>query len=389
MKYCISILLVIACSYNGITQNTVTDKGIAYYTLGNDTTSIQYFEYGGNTYKTTFIQFTGSITKCQATGLLDEKGNLKQVLSSNYRISANGSWELTTNGVNTFNGDSTIYTATNPLGVVTNRRSFPGQGILANGMDIASFYVFPYMGFYAPHKSGDTLFHRQLSFTGYRNYIVTRLKKNTIRIGSNLMGYLTCFTDNKGRLQKIDGVGSSLNIKAFVEREKINTSVLDETAFRRNARGAAAVRTLRDTAQITMGNTTIELEYWRPHKRGREIFGNVVPWNRVWRTGANNATQLRITGDITIGQKVLPQGNYGIWSYPTENNWELIINKNANAWGTDHDPAADIFRVPLLVKKVDTPVEVLKISLIKLDGKRTRFLIEWDIYTAETDIITN
>ncbi len=381
MKLLIHLLVLLPFSVIG--QKNIADKGIVYYTLGTDTTIIQYFEYDNHSYKTTFIQFTGAITKCEAEGLLDKNGDLKEVRSSNYRITTDGKWEMTTKGINTFDGDSTIYVAVNPQGAVVNRRSFSGRGILAIGMDIASFYVFPYMGFYAPQKKGDTLFHRQLSFNGFRNYMVNRSGNGELRIGSNLMGYLTCLIDSKGRLQQIEGIGSSLNIRAAVNRVGVTAAVLDSIAIRRNGIGGTAVRTLRDTARVVLGSTTIEIDYWRPHKRGREIFGNVVPWNRVWRTGANNATQLRITSDIIIGGRKLAKGIYGIWSYPAESTWwELIINKNANAWGTDHDPAADVFRVQLVTEKIETFVEVMKISFVKKDEKTATLLIEWDVYRA-------
>lgn len=369
-------------------QSTVTDKGVIYYTLGNDTTVIQYFEFGGGQYTTTFIQFTGAITKCEATGRLDTEGDIQSVSSINYRLDSTGNWELTSKGQNSFTSDSSVYVATGPKGNIINRRSFPGKGILANGMDIASFYVFPYMGYYAPANAGDTLFHRQLSFNGFRKYMVCRKGKKELRIGSNLMGYLTLLTDKKGNLQQIEGVGSSLNIRASVKRNNTGAAILDLIAKRRNTNSGTAVRTLRDTASLVLGNTTIEVDYWQPHKRGREIFGNVVPWNRVWRTGANNATQLRISNDIVIGGKQLAKGIYGIWSYPTENGWELIINKNANAWGTDHDAAADIFRVPLKVERADTPVEVLNISLTPASGKKAILQLSWDTYTASAEIIT-
>ncbi|NOT50324.1 MAG: DUF2911 domain-containing protein [Chitinophagaceae bacterium] len=364
------------------------DKAIAYYTLGKDTTIIQHFEFADNKYKTVFIMFTGGITKCEATGTLDEKGDLLQVSSLNYRLGANGNWELTSRGENNFNGDSSIYIAINPQGTIVSRRSFSGNGIVANGMDIASFYTFPYMGFYAPKKIADTNFHRQLSFNGFRKYMVAREAKDKIRIGSNLMGYLVNTIDKKGRLQHIDGVGSSLNIIGKIDREKTDVALLDEYARRKNASGTQVVRTVRDTAVIMLGNTKIEVDYWRPHKRGREIFGSVVPWDRIWRTGANNATQLRLSNDITIGDKKLSKGIYGIWSFLTEAKWELIINKNANAWGTDHDPAADIFRIPYKVEKINEPVEILKITFVKENERKAAMVIEWDIYKAVVAVAT-
>jgi hypothetical protein len=137
-----------------------------------------------------------------------------------------------------------------------------------------------------------------------------------------------------------------------------------------------------------LGSTKIEIDYWRPHKRGREIFGNVVPWDRVWRTGANNATQLRITEDILIGGKKLSKGSYGLWSFLTSTKWELIVNKNANAWGTDHDPAADIFRIPYTVERLNAPVEIFKIFFVKTGDKNAVMVLEWDSYKASVNIAT-
>jgi Protein of unknown function (DUF2911) len=301
-------------------------------------------------------------------------------------MTADSKWELVSKGQNKFTGDSTIYVATNPQGGVSSRRSFPGIGIIANGMDIASFYTFPYMGFYAPKKTGDTVFHRQLSFNGFRKYMVARIADDKIRIGSNLMGYLVNTIDKKGRLKRIDGVGSSLNIIASVDRINTDLSLLDMYAQKRNGMGSYTVRTLRDTAVFTRDGRKIEVDYWRPHKRGREIFGNVVPWNRIWRTGANNATQLRTNATVYFGSNMLPAGNYGIWSYLTDTGWELIINKNATAWGTDHDANADLFRVPLKVERLDIPVEIMKISFVNDAAENIRMVIEWDTYKASTSI---
>jgi Protein of unknown function (DUF2911) len=112
----------------------------------------------------------------------------------------------------------------------------------------------------------------------------------------------------------------------------------------------------------------------------------VVPWNRIWRTGANNATQLRTNATVYFGSNMLPAGNYGIWSYLTDTGWELIINKNATAWGTDHDANADLFRVPLKVERLDIPVEIMKISFVNDAAENIRMVIEWDTYKASTSI---
>lgn len=380
------ILLLITIPLITSAQNKPADSGIIYYTLGEDTTVIQYFEYEKDQFKTTFIQFTGAITKCEATGLLSNQGELNEVRSANYRMNAAGNWELSTNGLNKFTGDSTIYTASNAKGEQVNRRSFPGQGILANGMDIASFYVFPYMGFYAPEKTGGIHMHRQLSFNGYRAYSVARIDPGHLRVGSNLMGKIELYVDGEGRLLKIEGVGSSLNIRATINRYFASTEVLDAIARRRNAAGATAVRTLRDTARVELGGEVIEVDYWRPHKRGRDIFGNVVVWNRIWRMGANNATQLRTPLNLLIGEYEVLKGAYGLWTFPTAAKWELLVNTNAGAWGTDHDGLADLFRVPWKVERLESPVEILKIYFVKQSEKEADLVLEWDTYKASVRI---
>ena len=383
MKVYLSIVVLLLLA--GVLKAQVSDKGVVVYRLGNDTTNVQYFEYTNHKYKTTIVQLSGSITKCEATGELDKDGDIIKVSSINYQLDANGNWQQTTTGINNYNGDSSIYVATGKQGVVT-RRSFPGKGIVANGMDVGSFLLFPFMGFSAPSKTGDTLFHRQLSFSSFRKFIVTRVSENKIRVGSNLMGYVNLIVDKNNRLLSADAIGSSLNFVADVSRNT-DRVMLEDIAKRQANRGAAVTRAFRDTAEIIINGKKMEMDYWRPYRRGRDIFGSVVPWNRGWRTGANNATQLRTETGININGNTIPAGKYGIWSYPGENKWELIINKNAGAWGTDHDPSADLLRVPLKIEKLSSPIEIFTISLVPAGEAKGMIVIEWDFYKASVEFI--
>ena len=115
--------------------------------------------------------------------------------------------------------------------------------------------------------------------------------------------------------------------------------------------GTLAPRTFRDTTRLTLENKKIEVDYWRPYRRNREIFGAVVPWNRIWRTGANNATQLRTDQDLDFSGNKLVTGTYSLWTYPTQQGWQLIVNKQADIWGTEYDSTGNLFKVPLTVEK--------------------------------------
>lgn len=112
-------------------------------------------------------------------------------------------------------------------------------------------------------------------------------------------------------------------------------------------------------------------------KRSREIFGAVVPWGRVWRTGANEPTQLTINKPIYFNGKELPAGHYSIFTLPAKEGWQLIINKQTDMWGTDHDAANDLMRIPMQTTALPTPVEMMIIEITK-EGDKGILSVSWD-----------
>jgi hypothetical protein len=148
---------------------------------------------------------------------------------------------------------------------------------------------------------------------------------------------------------------------------------------------SSAKPTTRDSARLIIGNKEIAVDYWSPLTRGRQIFGSVVPWNRIWRTGANNATKIRSELTLQNDGQTLPAGEYSLWTYPTEKGWWLIINKKANVWGTEYDSTADLLRMPLHVEEISGKVEAFKIDLLRPTSSIIRIQIAWDHYKAWAD----
>ena len=103
----------------------------------------------------------------------------------------------------------------------------------------------------------------------------------------------------------------------------------------------------RDTVNATVGGAQIMIDYGRPAKRGREIWGKLVPYDTTWRLGANAATQFRTDKDLDIGGVHVPAGFYTLWLLPTDGKAWLIVNKQTGQWGTVHDRSQDIARIPL------------------------------------------
>ncbi|HET7615107.1 MAG TPA: DUF2911 domain-containing protein [Gemmatimonadaceae bacterium] len=114
------------------------------------------------------------------------------------------------------------------------------------------------------------------------------------------------------------------------------------------------------------GPARIAIDYGQPHLRGRNVIGmpGVVPWDSVWRTGANMATQLTAEVDMTIGNVFIPRGIYSLFSLPTRTGWKLVVSKEVLQWGTDYDPSKDFARIDLKQRTLSEPMESLTFWLI-------------------------
>jgi hypothetical protein len=119
------------------------------------------------------------------------------------------------------------------------------------------------------------------------------------------------------------------------------------------------------TASVA-GPARIAIDYGQPHLRGRNVIGmpGVVPWDSVWRTGANMSTQLTTEVDLTLGNTFVPRGIYTLFSLPTRNGWKLVVSKQVLQWGTDYDPAQDLARIDLRSRALSEPLESLTFWLV-------------------------
>ena len=131
-------------------------------------------------------------------------------------------------------------------------------------------------------------------------------------------------------------------------------------------------------ASATIGAATITIDYARPSMRGRKIMGELVPYGKVWRTGANAATTLKTTAAIEIGGAVVPAGTYTLYTLPGEKAWKLIINKQTGQWGTQYDQAQDLARVDLAVGATSAPVEQFTITLAGTGAAAGLLTMEWE-----------
>lgn len=143
------------------------------------------------------------------------------------------------------------------------------------------------------------------------------------------------------------------------------------------------------TLKQDFGVSSIELVYSRPGIKGRKIFGDLVPWNKVWRTGANSATRIKFNDDVTIAGHPLKAGEYAIYTVPGENEWEIIINKGSANWGTDYKQEDDIFRVKARAIRLDQPVETFTMQFANVKPTSADLQIMWDRTAVALPITTD
>ncbi len=109
----------------------------------------------------------------------------------------------------------------------------------------------------------------------------------------------------------------------------------------------------------TVDGSEVTITYGRPTMRGREIFGRLVPYGRVWCPGADEATTFDSQRDVKIGTLLVPAGPHTIWMLPTREAWTLIVSKEPSGFHTNYIPSLDLGRVPLTKRMLDAPVEQL------------------------------
>jgi hypothetical protein len=265
--------------------------------------------------------------------------------------------------------------------------AYSGRGMLHLG-------IYPYVFFnplyaqYAPAKTGDSLLSAHLFFGIKDPVTIKRINKSTVTVGGKTMGLFNIYFNEKEKPNYIDAMGSSWNVKGKILSYLNIDSIIHLEAVRAQQFGERPLLNKLESIQATIGSTEIRITYSRPSSRGGVIFGEVVPWNRFWRTGANAATKITVSTPIFFNNKALPAGEYAIFTMPTKSGWTIMFNKEANLWGTQYNPANDVLRVPMKVKQLQEPVEVMTIEIIPANGGGSINVV-WEKTKASVAFTTN
>ena len=135
----------------------------------------------------------------------------------------------------------------------------------------------------------------------------------------------------------------------------------------------------RDTVQLELAaGSRIYVDYGRPSMRGRRIMGGLVPYGRVWRTGANAATTLVTDVPLDLGGTRVPRGTYTLYTIPSATGWTLIVNRQTGQWGTQYEAARDLARIPMRTSTLREPVEQFTIALERGGAGAGNLALAWE-----------
>lgn len=206
---------------------------------------------------------------------------------------------------------------------------------------------------------------------------------------TGLSGSGVAHIDANGRMLSYSGEGTTY--KQRVQRVEVVPD-LDEIERRfaadEKVKGVNRRLSVPDTMRATVGTAAITVTYGRPLARGRALVGGLIPYDRVWRTGANEATHLQVSAPVNIGGVPLAAGAYTLWTLPTRNGVQLILNSQTGQWGTGYQQRSDIARVPMQVDTLTSPVEKFTIRIDPPSGTgNARLVMEWGPFRWSAPVV--
>lgn len=210
-------------------------------------------------------------------------------------------------------------------------------------------------------------------YIGIRHIAISKGNSDTMIFGGDFLEYTKIKTTPDGQILAYDGTATPWNYIAT----KLAPINVDEVAKRMSKKPKIGIPSPKAIVNFGIAGDTIGLSYGRPFRRGRKIFGGIVPYDSVWRTGANDLTKLNLPYDVQFGKVTIPKGEYGLYTIPRKDGWTLIFNTDFKQWPTEPNRSKDFASVPLQLRKAALPTDQFTITIDPVkDGGIIKFI--WD-----------
>ena len=242
---------------------------------------------------------------------------------------------------------------------------------------------------------GDSVMFRQFypdrdvgqSFVLHRGWVIPR-DSGKVELRHNwLSGTGDVTEDSAGRMLRYSGMRSTYKVAVARTTTPPDVDAIEQRLAAAERSTGLQQTSVRDTARGTIGSATFSVDYGRPLARGRVLLGNVIDYDRVWRTGANAATQFTTSAPITLAGLAVPAGTYTLWTVPHTHGVELIVNRQTGQWGTDYSRARDLGKAPMQADSTNVPVEKFTISIEPKDARHGSLTMAWGTFHWTAPIV--
>ena len=354
----------------------VSDRGSFVTRLGDDTLAVEHFVRSSDRLTGIRLLRSPRTSVIQYSAILNHDGSVRQ-FSASYRLGGEMEAVPRWTSVTDFTSRKAVTRFTS--GLKTDTMEIPTRA-RAMPMLMHSYALYEQIVRRA-RRIGGSRVQLEMVYPGQRNSSGTWVSP----VGTDSVA-INYFHEDAARA-RIDGEGRILGLDARPTVLKIVVTRGDEIdvlaaarqfAARDQAGSGLGAISPSDSVHATLGGSRILIEYNRPSKRGREILGGLVPYDQVWRTGADAATHFTTSSDIRLGTTVLRAGTYTLWTLPGQGTATLIVNGQTGQWGTDYDARRDVTRIPLQVRQLDQPVEQFTISINPAAGGGSELAFKWD-----------
>lgn len=242
---------------------------------------------------------------------------------------------------------------------------------------------------------GDTLLFRQFypdrdvgpRFVLHRGRVIPQGEGRVELRHDWLSGAGDATIDSAGRMLGYSGQRSTYKVVVTRTATPPDVATIAATLVAAELQAGPAQLSVRDTARGTIGTTALSVDYGRPLARGRALLGNVIEYDRVWRTGANEATHFTTSAPITLAGLDVPAGVYTLWTVPRRAGAELIVNRQTGQWGTQFDRSQNLGTVALQAEVLGDTVEQFTVRIEPDGATRGRLVLEWGTFRWTAPIV--
>lgn len=233
----------------------------------------------------------------------------------------------------------------------------------------------------------DTLNQQLMTGNRLSTFVIANIKEDSMTIRHPSRGVMGVNVDDNGSIQMLDAGQTTRKLKVHRTRSIDINAIAENFASDEQQGNSFGELSGAKEADFSIQGADIHIEHGSPRKRGRELFGNIVPWGERWRTGANRATHFLTSDDLIMGDLNIPAGEYTLFTIPQPDGGTLIVNEQTGQNGQSYDESRDLGRVAMQISKKEDVTEEFTITaeetnsggVLKLIWGETVFSVDFTV----------